>query len=139
MRYSAARRRRSAHPRFLGHPLGSRATSGLQTSSYVYTASRHGNSAHHPLRENAGRQLRLRQFTLSDPHLLPHYPTSLIFIPHSVADGLLLILLHKSRERCVVMVVSATSTKTESLRALAGDDVRQILWRFSDRFDLQML
>ena len=37
------------------------------------------------------------------------------------------------------MVVSATSTKTESLRALPGDDVRQILWRFSDRFDLQML
>ncbi len=29
--------------------------------------------------------------------------------------------------------------KTESLRALPGDDVRQILWRFEDRFDLQML
>src|SRR4051812_19647046 len=25
------------------------------------------------------------------------------------------------------------------LRALPGDDVRQILWRFADRFDLQML
>jgi alkylation response protein AidB-like acyl-CoA dehydrogenase len=28
---------------------------------------------------------------------------------------------------------------TEYLRALPGDDVRQILWRFSDRYDLQML
>ncbi len=37
------------------------------------------------------------------------------------------------------MVVSATSTKAESLRALPGDDVRQILWRFGDRYDLQML
>jgi len=27
----------------------------------------------------------------------------------------------------------------ESLRALPGDDVRQILWRFRDRYDLQML
>jgi len=34
---------------------------------------------------------------------------------------------------------AATETKTESLRALPGDDVRQILWRFEDRFDLQML
>jgi alkylation response protein AidB-like acyl-CoA dehydrogenase len=33
----------------------------------------------------------------------------------------------------------ATETKTEFLRALPGDDVRQILWRFEDRFDLQML
>ncbi len=37
------------------------------------------------------------------------------------------------------MVVTATSTNAESLRALPGDDVRQILWRFADRFDLQML
>ena len=29
--------------------------------------------------------------------------------------------------------------QAESLRALPGDDVRQILWRFADRFDLQML
>lgn len=28
---------------------------------------------------------------------------------------------------------------TEILRTLPGDDVRQIMWRFSDRFDLQML
>jgi alkylation response protein AidB-like acyl-CoA dehydrogenase len=28
---------------------------------------------------------------------------------------------------------------TDYLRALPGDDVRQILWRFSDRYDLQML
>jgi alkylation response protein AidB-like acyl-CoA dehydrogenase len=29
--------------------------------------------------------------------------------------------------------------ETPTLRALPGDDVRQILWRFADRFDLQML
>jgi alkylation response protein AidB-like acyl-CoA dehydrogenase len=34
---------------------------------------------------------------------------------------------------------SATESKAEYLRALPGDDVRQILWRFEDRFDLQML
>ena len=28
---------------------------------------------------------------------------------------------------------------TETLRTLPGDDIRQIMWRFSDRFDLQML
>ena len=27
----------------------------------------------------------------------------------------------------------------ETLRTLPGDDVRQILWRFADRFDLQMV
>jgi alkylation response protein AidB-like acyl-CoA dehydrogenase len=37
----------------------------------------------------------------------------------------------------VIQVV--TENKTEFLRALPGDDVRQILWRFEDRFDLQML
>ncbi len=37
------------------------------------------------------------------------------------------------------MTQAATEAKTESLRALPGDDVRQILWRFEDRFDLQML
>ena len=37
------------------------------------------------------------------------------------------------------MTQAATETKPESLRALPGDDVRQILWRFEDRFDLQML
>ena len=37
------------------------------------------------------------------------------------------------------MSVAATEPKTESLRALPGDDVRQILWRFADRYDLQML
>ena len=37
------------------------------------------------------------------------------------------------------MTLTATETKPESLRALPGDDVRQILWRFADRFDLQML
>jgi alkylation response protein AidB-like acyl-CoA dehydrogenase len=34
---------------------------------------------------------------------------------------------------------SVAKPKTESLRTLPGDDVRQILWRFADRFDLQML
>jgi alkylation response protein AidB-like acyl-CoA dehydrogenase len=34
---------------------------------------------------------------------------------------------------------AVTDAKTEYLRALPGDDVRQILWRFADRFDLQML
>jgi alkylation response protein AidB-like acyl-CoA dehydrogenase len=33
----------------------------------------------------------------------------------------------------------ATETKTEFLRALPGDDVRQILWRYADRYDLQLL
>src|SRR3954467_3663944 len=37
------------------------------------------------------------------------------------------------------MSSAGTVTKTEYLRALPGDDVRQILWRFADRFDLQML
>jgi alkylation response protein AidB-like acyl-CoA dehydrogenase len=37
------------------------------------------------------------------------------------------------------MTQVASETKTEFLRALPGDDVRQILWRFEDRFDLQML
>ena len=30
-------------------------------------------------------------------------------------------------------------TAAETLRTLPGDDVRQILWRFTDRYDLQML
>jgi alkylation response protein AidB-like acyl-CoA dehydrogenase len=34
---------------------------------------------------------------------------------------------------------SVTETPSEYLRALPGDDVRQILWRFADRYDLQML
>ena len=37
------------------------------------------------------------------------------------------------------MTLAATEIKPETLRALPGDDVRQILWRFADRFDLQML
>jgi alkylation response protein AidB-like acyl-CoA dehydrogenase len=37
------------------------------------------------------------------------------------------------------MSLAVTDTKAESLRALPGDDVRQILWRYADRFDLQML
>ncbi|MFN7995132.1 MAG: acyl-CoA dehydrogenase family protein [Bryobacteraceae bacterium] len=34
---------------------------------------------------------------------------------------------------------TAVERKPELLRALPGDDVRQIMWRFSDRYDLQML
>ena len=37
------------------------------------------------------------------------------------------------------MSFAAIETKADALRALPGDDVRQVLWRFSDRFDLQML
>jgi alkylation response protein AidB-like acyl-CoA dehydrogenase len=37
------------------------------------------------------------------------------------------------------MTVAATQPKIEQLRALPGDDIRQILWRFSDRYDLHML
>jgi short/branched chain acyl-CoA dehydrogenase len=33
----------------------------------------------------------------------------------------------------------APKTQRETLRTLPGDDVRQILWRFADRYDLQML
>jgi hypothetical protein len=31
-----------------------------------------------------------------------------------------------------------TPQPTETLRTLPGDEVRQIMWRFSDRYDLQM-
>jgi len=37
------------------------------------------------------------------------------------------------------MTLAATEKQTDYLRALPGDDARQILWRFADRFDLQML
>jgi len=37
------------------------------------------------------------------------------------------------------MTTALEEGKTEYLRALPGDDVRQILWRFADRYDLQML
>src|SRR5213075_458854 len=37
------------------------------------------------------------------------------------------------------MTLAAIDRSTEYLRALPGDDVRQILWRFGDRYDLQML
>jgi alkylation response protein AidB-like acyl-CoA dehydrogenase len=37
------------------------------------------------------------------------------------------------------MSTAAVEPKAEHLRALPGDDVRQILWRYADRFDLQML
>ncbi|HVO21941.1 MAG TPA: acyl-CoA dehydrogenase family protein [Anaeromyxobacter sp.] len=37
------------------------------------------------------------------------------------------------------MSTVATSEKPDTLRTLPGDDVRQIMWRFADRYDLQML
>jgi len=37
------------------------------------------------------------------------------------------------------MTLAAAEIQTDYLRALPGDDVRQILWRFADRYDLQML
>ena len=37
------------------------------------------------------------------------------------------------------MTLAAIEHPTDYLRALPGDDVRQILWRFADRYDLQML
>ena len=37
------------------------------------------------------------------------------------------------------METTAESTPRETLRTLPGDDVRQIMWRFKDRYDLQML
>jgi alkylation response protein AidB-like acyl-CoA dehydrogenase len=37
------------------------------------------------------------------------------------------------------MTLAAIEPTTDYLRALPGDDVRQLQWRFADRFDLQML
>jgi alkylation response protein AidB-like acyl-CoA dehydrogenase len=37
------------------------------------------------------------------------------------------------------VTTAATENRTEYLRALPGDDVRQIMWRFADRYDLQMM
>jgi alkylation response protein AidB-like acyl-CoA dehydrogenase len=37
------------------------------------------------------------------------------------------------------METTAESTPRETLRTLPSDDVRQIMWRFQDRYDLQML
>lgn len=37
------------------------------------------------------------------------------------------------------MVQPAASVPRETLKTLPGDDVRQIMWRFQDRYDLQML
>ncbi len=37
------------------------------------------------------------------------------------------------------MATSAVKPKLETLRTLPGDDVRQHMWRFADRYDLQML
>ena len=37
------------------------------------------------------------------------------------------------------MATNAAAVRQENLRTLPGDEVRQILWRLADRFDLQML
>ncbi len=37
------------------------------------------------------------------------------------------------------MQTSAGTTQRESLRTLPGDDVRALMWRFAERFDLQMV
>ncbi len=37
------------------------------------------------------------------------------------------------------MTTAAQSTPRETLRTLPGDDVRQIMWRYADRYDLQMV
>src|SRR5512133_1078212 len=37
------------------------------------------------------------------------------------------------------MPTAAVKPQVDSLRTLPGDDVRQIMWRFADRYDLQML
>ena len=36
-------------------------------------------------------------------------------------------------------MATAAGTKPETMLTLPGDAVRQIQWRFADRFDLQML
>jgi len=37
------------------------------------------------------------------------------------------------------MATTAASSARETLKTLPGDDVRQIMWRFQDRYDIQML
>ena len=37
------------------------------------------------------------------------------------------------------MATTAVKPKPETLRTLPGDDIRQLMWRFADRYDLQML
>jgi alkylation response protein AidB-like acyl-CoA dehydrogenase len=37
------------------------------------------------------------------------------------------------------MATTAASPSRETLKTLPGDDVRQIMWRFQDRYDIQML
>src|ERR1022692_3792561 len=46
---------------------------------------------------------------------------------------------HTPEKEWCALTQAAIEKQTEFLRALPGDDVRQILWRFADRFDLQML
>src|ERR1039458_5427793 len=46
---------------------------------------------------------------------------------------------HTPEKEWCALTQAAIEKQTEFLGALPGDDVRQILWRFADRFDLQML
>src|SRR5689334_5139871 len=57
-------------------------------------------------------------------------------LPHPLQHDFLRHLTHNERG---TMPVAASEVATNYLRALPGDDVRQILWRYADRFDLQML
>jgi len=35
--------------------------------------------------------------------------------------------------------MAGVDKKEETIRTLPGDDIRQIMWRYADRFDLQMI
>ena len=46
---------------------------------------------------------------------------------------------HTPEKEWCALTQAAIEKQTQFLQALPGDDVRQILWRFADRYDLQML
>ena len=62
-----------------------------------------------------------------------------LYLSGSIGGGVCANSRKHPRKGCPRMESTATEKKTEHLRALPGDDVRQIMWRFEDRFDLQML
>ena len=66
-------------------------------------------------------------------------PTSRQPVPYITDASALRFQNGKPRERTPHMATSAVKPKPETLRTLPGDDVRQIMWRFADRYDLQML
>src|SRR5689334_4674978 len=57
-------------------------------------------------------------------------------LPHPLQHDFLRHLTHNERG---TMTAAAADSKIDSLRALPGDDIRQVLWRFAGRYDLQML